>query len=241
MDFMNRNGQQSGRVASAANQSTTPAPSHETFGAGTNGKKPSASSSDKKHFPGWNNTPGWLRIANLVLLFSVTIVAVSAIFLMRNANPSEGQYVSSSHYQAVFLSNGQVYFGKIQAVNAKYIDLTNIFYLNSNATSSTDTSKTSSSSNNYTLIKLGCELHGPYDRMVINADQVTFWENLQDSGQVVKTIKNWQKENPNGQTCSSSSSNSSSTQSTTNSSSATSPQSSATGTSSTTSSTSKNQ
>ncbi len=54
---------------------------------------------------------------------------------------------------------------------------------------------------NITLVKLGCELHEPYDQMVINSDQVTFWENLQDGGQVAKAVKTFQQQNPNGQKC----------------------------------------
>jgi hypothetical protein len=44
--------------------------------------------------------------------------------------------------------------------------------------------------------------------MVINRDQVTFWENLKDTSTVVKTIKEWVKQNPNGQQCSSTTSSS---------------------------------
>jgi hypothetical protein len=50
-------------------------------------------------------------------------------------------------------------------------------------------------------VKLGCELHAPFDQMVINRDQVTFWENLQDDGQVAKAVATFKKENPNGQKC----------------------------------------
>ena len=45
------------------------------------------------------------------------------------------------------------------------------------------------------LQKLGSELHGPEDQMVINRDQVQFWENLKDDGQVVKAITTY-KANP---------------------------------------------
>lgn len=54
---------------------------------------------------------------------------------------------------------------------------------------------------NVTLVKLGCELHEPFDKMVINRDQVTFWENLQDSGQVAEAVKTFKQQNPNGQKC----------------------------------------
>jgi hypothetical protein len=50
-------------------------------------------------------------------------------------------------------------------------------------------------------VKLGCELHEPLDQMVINRDQITFWENLGDNGQVAKAVSTFEKQNPNGQKC----------------------------------------
>jgi hypothetical protein len=99
---------------------------------------------------------------------------------MYYGNAKEVDYVDADRHQAVFLTNGQVYFGKVKTISKQYIDLRGIYYLN---------------------VKLGCELHGPVDQMLVNRDQVTFWENLKDDGQVAKAIDQWVKENPNGQQC----------------------------------------
>lgn len=201
MDFMNRNGQsqQPGRVAAPAAQPHTTAPvqnqGHDNGG------------NFKKNFS-WNRVPGWLRIANVVLLFSITVLALSLVMLFRSNNPNESKYINTDKYQAVFLGNGQVYFGKVTSLNQHYVNLQNVFYLNSQNNSSTS-NQNNTASNNFTLVKLGCELHGPYDQMVINRDQVTFWENLKDDGQVVKTINEWVKQNPSGQKCSTSTGSSS--------------------------------
>lgn len=208
MDFMNRNGQsqQQGRAATtpgaqAPQQQHMPsAPQHHDNGNGGNFKKGFS----------WSRVPGWLRVANVVLLFSITILALSLVLLFRSSNPNEAKYIVDNKYQAVFLNNGQVYFGKVTAMNNKYFSLQNVFYLNSSSNSSdSNKSTTDTSSNNFTLVKLGCELHGPYDQMVINREQVTFWENLKDDGQVVKTINEWVKQNPSGQKCSTTTNNSS--------------------------------
>lgn len=202
MDFLNRNGQptQQGRPA---NQGGNPArtdinPSQNGMhDGGMNHGGHEGSEHQRKHF-GWGNLPGWLRIAHIILLFSITVLMVGVVLSLRQTNPDEKQYVATDKYQAVFLENGQVYFGKIAALNSSFINLQNVFYLNSqdgNAEQKTETN------NQFTLIKLGCELHGPYDRMIVNRDQVTFWENLKDDGQVVKTINEWIKQNPNGQKC----------------------------------------
>src|SRR3990167_5080526 len=93
---------------------------------------------------------------------------------------------------ALLLAAVAVYFGKIQGLNNKYVDLTNVFYIENNASTGTQTQST-----NYTLRKLGTtELHSPEDEMIINRDQVTFWENLKDSSQVVTKINEYYK-NPN--------------------------------------------
>jgi hypothetical protein len=101
--------------------------------------------------------------------------------------------------QAVFLNTGQVYFGDIKSLNSKYLVLKNIYYLQTSNNGST--TSTTAANTNVSLVKLGCELHSPYDQMIINREQVTFWENLQDSGQVAKAVKTFEQQNPNGQKC----------------------------------------
>ncbi len=190
MDFMSRNGQQqAGRVAPAgpAHQPSTPPqnPMHQ----GGDGFKKAVQA-----------LPTWVRAMKVVLLFSVAILSLAVSFFLYSFNPNESKYVTTDKYQAVFLANGQVYFGKLRVVTAKYYSLDNIFYLNTQSQDQTKTEDASKASN-FTLIKLGCELHGPSDQMVINRDQVTFWENLRDDGQVAKTIAEWNKQNPTGQKC----------------------------------------
>lgn len=147
------------------------------------------------------------RIASVILLFSTTILVLAITFLLYFGNSNESQFIMKSKFQAVDLNFGgsnssdQIYFGNITKLNDKYMVLQNIYYIVPNATSG-------SSSNNYTLVKLGCELHAPYDQMVINRDHVVFWENLQTSGTVAQKIAEYQKANPNGPNCSQSSSNS---------------------------------
>lgn len=143
----------------------------------------------------------WFKVLNVVILLGIAIlVAAVALAVAGHGNDNESQYVQSSKYQAVFLNNGQVYFGNIDSLNNQYVRLSNIYYLTQNGGSS-DTSATSSS--NYSLVKLGCQqIHDPEDQMVINRDQVTFWENLNDNGKVVQSIKQFQKQNPNGPDCS---------------------------------------
>ena len=136
-------------------------------------------------------------IGTNALLFVVALLVAAVVWLIYSASPAtQTRYVNTSKLQAVFLNTGQVYFGNIRSLNKEYLVLGNVYYLQS---SSTDTK---SSNQNISLVKLGCELHRPYDTMVVNLTQVTFWENLQSDGQVAKAVTQFQQQNPNGQKCS---------------------------------------
>lgn len=179
-----------------------PAPAGAPFGAAANKKT--------------KNDGKWMRWGSSVLLVIVVLLVAALIVALGFGGPkAESSYVDSGKLQAVFLNTGQVYFGDIKSLNSKYLVLTNIYYLQTSNNGSSST--TNNSNTSVSLVKLGCELHSPYDQMIINRDQVTFWENLQDSGQVAKAVKTFEQQNPNGQKCadqstSNSASNSSSVQ-----------------------------
>ena len=137
----------------------------------------------------------WTQILTLIVLVGTAVLlACIALAFTHSTNTNEVKYVTDSKYQAVFLNNGQVYFGKVASLNDKYVRMTDVFYL---------TQSGDSTSSNYSLVKLGCQqIHDPTDQMVINRDQVTFWENLQDNGKVVTSINQFKKQNPNGPDCS---------------------------------------
>ncbi len=101
------------------------------------------------------------------------------------------QAVSNKEYQALFLTNGQVYFGKLSGVANDYVKLTDIYYLQvQQAVQPKDSSQQAQQS--VSLAKLGGELHGPEDSMYVSRQQVLFWENMKDSGKVVTAIKEYQ-------------------------------------------------
>ena len=149
--------------------------------------------------------PRWFRVTIVALIACIAVLAIAIAFSFYVNGSGESQYVETSQYQAIFLNNGQVYFGKIKNLNDHYFNLTNIFYLNTQSAQPAVSGKSSSNSK-FSLVKLGCELHGPNDQMLINSGQVTFWENLRSNGQVVQAINKWYQENPNGLNCSSSTS-----------------------------------
>jgi hypothetical protein len=149
----------------------------------------------------WTKGEG-LRILNTVLLLMVAlIVGLIALYVAIGGNNNEDKYVDKTKFQAVFLNGGQVYFGKVHSLNDKFITIDNIYYLRVNQQVQPNQTTTNAANQDVSLAKLGCELHGPTDVMVINRDQVLFWENLKTDGQVTKAITAYVKANPQGQNC----------------------------------------
>jgi hypothetical protein len=139
-------------------------------------------------------------LKRIILAVVIILVVIGLGFFgwtaLNNKNQANATAIDTSKYQAVFFTNGQVYFGKLQAFNDQYLKLTNIYYLQTQTASTTGSSNpqtSSSDSGNVQLIKLGSEIHGPEDQMVISKDQVLFYENLKPDGKVAQSIANYSK------------------------------------------------
>lgn len=150
----------------------------------------------------------WDRVGFVAIVAGIVLLLLSlTIVTSFGGEKKESSYIDTSKLQAVFLNTGQVYFGNVRTLNSKYLVLTNIYYLQT----SNNGQQGQNTNTNVSLVKLGCELHEPYDQMIINREQVTFWENLQDNGQVATAVSTFKKQNPNGQKCADQSSSSSTT------------------------------
>jgi len=147
-----------------------------------------------------NMRRSWL-ISILSLIIIIVIAGAGYAVVRRGISlPGHLQKDSGSNvsdYSAIFLTNGQVYFGKIYSGPSDQVDLRDIYYLQvsqqiqPNGSSATPT-PTDSSGNNVVLVKLGNELHGPVDEMHINTSQVLFIESLKSDSKVVDAIAKYQ-------------------------------------------------
>ena len=93
--------------------------------------------------------------------------------------------VDGNKYQAVFLTNGQVYFGHIKEANRDYAMLSDIYYLRVSEQLQPPSQQPQTSIN---LVKLGSEIHGPEDSMYVPKGQIIFWENMRDDSPVTQVI-----------------------------------------------------
>ena len=128
------------------------------------------------------------RLARL-LWFIGGVVVTCAIIAVVYFTGVLGPRPNSDGWQAVFLTNGQVYFGKIESVHGRYVTLTDIFYLQVSQPLQQPDNADNAQQPNLNLIKLGDELHGPEDAMYIERKNIMFWENLKPSSNVVRAIE----------------------------------------------------
>ncbi len=125
--------------------------------------------------------------AALIVLSFVTLAALAVSFVSNvgTKEQSATEYENFEGVHAVFLTNGQVYFGEVKQTTPYNIFLEKIYYLQSERQAQASDLNTQS---DVKLIKLGKELHGPEDQMIINRDNVLFIEKLKEDSKVVKAI-----------------------------------------------------
>lgn len=91
---------------------------------------------------------------------------------------------NTTGYHAVFLSNNQVYFGKLRNESSQYAVLEDVYYLRQSANSGDETQ-----SGKLDLVKRGRELHGPDKSMRINRDHILFIEDVRPDSDVGRAIQ----------------------------------------------------
>jgi hypothetical protein len=142
-----------------------------------------------------------LAVSVFVMLVIISVVLwVTGVFGGGSVGAA-GFGRNSEKVQAVFLTNGQVYFGKFSQ-SAGVARLENIYYLQVDQTNQQiqPAKDQQTTQPDVKLIKLGSELHGPKDGMRINPAQVLFVEDLKEDGKVVQAIRRYETQGPDAQT-----------------------------------------
>lgn len=127
---------------------------------------------------GFSST-GVLVLAAVILLL---LGAGATLFIASSRKPLK----FDTTYQAVLLSNGNVYFGKLEDYGSKFPVLTDVFYIQSSV--SPDTKQTVN-----VLVKRGQELHAP-DRMYLNPSQIILVEPVGPNSKVMQLILEQRKQ-----------------------------------------------
>lgn len=154
----------------------------------------------------------------LTTLIIVVILVLAALFVIskvtnwnildiskRPVINTPEDVVKASDWQAVFLTNGQVYFGKLKDVNSSYPTLEDVYYLQVQdvpiqpaepATDEAGVQPAQKTQQQMILIKFGTELHRPMDKMYLNKDHIMFFEDLRADSNVVTAIENYKNPKP---------------------------------------------
>lgn len=147
---------------------------------------------------GHQDSPRGKRVALLVSVLVVVLALLAGgLYVAFQGKSSDTRSaavtgVDEAGYQAVFMTNGQVYFGHFSNIRGVYAELTDVYYLQvQQPVQPADTKTKATDQSQVSLTKLGNELHGPKDRMHISRDQILFWENLKDDSTVVRAINQY--------------------------------------------------
>lgn len=116
----------------------------------------------------------------LKLVSCAFVVACAGSFLAGCGNTHRDISLKTD-YQAVFLDNGQVFFGKLENAGSSYPSLRDVFYVQGSVNQETKQVKN-------ILVKRGSEWHGP-DRMYINAGHIVLIEPVSPDSKVAQLIK----------------------------------------------------
>lgn len=156
---------------------------------------------------------GFLRIIIIILILAIVVLAILYAISQytkwdvlgvkkgptNTATP--GFFGPTGDWQAVFLTNGQVYFGRLKNVTSDYPELSDIYYLQVQqvpiqpaaqpASPEKGVQPAQQTQQQLIMIKFGTELHRPADKMFINKDHVMFYEDLTIDSPVVKSIEEY--------------------------------------------------
>ncbi len=134
-------------------------------------------------------------IANIVVVVAIVLVALYAVSAFTPLNIlGINKQATSDNWKAVFLSNGQVYFGRIANERSNPVVLSDIYYLQVTQPLQQvgeGQQPAVASQPQLSLVKLGNELHGPEDQMRINKEHILFIEDLKSDSRVVEAINNY--------------------------------------------------
>lgn len=140
-----------------------------------------------------SGSSSWVQ--GLITLVLLIVIVGGGIYFMTQY--SRSSIVLKAEWQAVFLDNGQVYFGKVLDVSDDTVELQDIYYLQvvnqplQRSLEDGEAPADQQQDQRLTLFKFGNEIHGPQDRMIINRDHVIIIEDLKDDSRVVQAINDY--------------------------------------------------
>ena len=122
-------------------------------------------------------TSGLSGLGKIALAVVLVLIAAGGGWYWYSSHQSVAM---STPYQAVLLSNGSAYFGKLEGLGTPFPVLRDVFYVQS-----TQDPNTKQVSN--ILVKRGKEWHSP-DRMILNSNMIVLVEPVNTASRVAQLI-----------------------------------------------------
>jgi len=113
------------------------------------------------------------------LAFAALLLSLPPLLLLSGCGRQSFDF--KTEYQAVFLTNGQAFVGKLEGAGTNYPLLRDVFYIQSGVNQETKQVTN-------VLVKRGKELHGP-EFMYINARNILMIEPVASDSQVARLIR----------------------------------------------------
>jgi hypothetical protein len=124
------------------------------------------------------NQRGSAAVQIVWVVAGIAVIAAALLFMKHTLSRSPVAFTTP--YQAVLLTNGSAYFGKLEGYGTPRPVLTEVYYI---VTQNNPETKQSSN----VLVKRGKELHEP-DRMYLNPNQILCVEPVGTNSKVAQLI-----------------------------------------------------
>jgi len=126
-----------------------------------------------------------------VILIFVLATIFLGVFLWQNGTLRNTiqLFKYRNSYQAVFLNNGQVYFGNIVELTNEYVILKDPYSIKVQQKQVDEESQSKQAE--IKLLSIEDEFYKPEGYMLIKKSEILFIEELKDSSQIIEIIKNY--------------------------------------------------
>ena len=116
-----------------------------------------------------------LLVTGIIILIGIVVMLLLMILPAKEAS-----------WQAVYVANGQMYFGHIVKDSGKVLVLKDVYYLQMQQTA--PAKEGDQPGQQLTLVKSGSETYGPTGEMEINWQQILFIQKLKSDSQIIAAI-----------------------------------------------------
>ncbi len=124
-----------------------------------------------------------LLVVGIIVLVAIIVFLVMTIFI----SPARGD-----NWYALFLTNGQTYFGQISKQNSDLIVLKDVHYLQMQQVPPLEEGEEPQSQ--LSLMSVKDEIHSPEGEVQINRDHVLYVQKLRENSQIISGIKEQAKQ-----------------------------------------------